>query len=95
MHLKVIYCGEIESLQIIQKVEGFLFFLREFQQGCQIFLGTTNQNGGKMYQMAIKCTKWPKDIQFTQNGIFWFETIPSGNTEFQPSLSLTKVNSNL
>jgi hypothetical protein len=27
-------------------------------QGCQIFIGATYQNGGKIYQMTTKCTKW-------------------------------------
>jgi hypothetical protein len=37
-------------------------------QGCQIFLGTTYQNGKnipkdhKIYQMATKYTKWPQNI---------------------------------
>jgi hypothetical protein len=29
-----------------------------YLQGCQIFLGTTYQNG-KIYQITIKYTKWP------------------------------------
>jgi hypothetical protein len=28
-------------------------------QGCQIFIGTTYQNGKNMYQMTTKCTNWP------------------------------------
>jgi hypothetical protein len=38
---------------------------RTFRQGCQIFLGTTYQNGKnipndhKMYQMDPKCSSWP------------------------------------
>jgi hypothetical protein len=38
------------------------------QPGCQIFLGAKYQNGKnitnnhKIYQMSIKCTKWPQNI---------------------------------
>jgi hypothetical protein len=55
-------------------------------RGCQIFLGTTYQNWGKVYQIAIKYTNWrqirPNDYKiyqhfplqiprkFTQIGIF-------------------------
>jgi hypothetical protein len=32
------------------------------EQGCQIFLDTTYQNGGKIYQMTAKYTKWTYNI---------------------------------
>jgi hypothetical protein len=32
-------------------------------QGCQIFLGTTYQNGEKIYHIRIKYTKWPQNVQ--------------------------------
>jgi hypothetical protein len=44
--------------------------------------------GHKIYQMAVKCSKWPKNIptsSFTKpfkiypNWDFWFENKPSGN----------------
>jgi hypothetical protein len=39
-----------------------------WDQGCQILLGTTCQNGGKIYQMTTKCTtkctKWPYNVPF-------------------------------
>jgi hypothetical protein len=66
-----------------------------------MFLGATYPNGenipkgGKLYQIAIKCTKRPENClnghiiyphfqlqdpaKFTQIRIFWFENIPSGN----------------
>jgi hypothetical protein len=36
----------------------FFTFLHRFQQGCQIFLGTTYQEGVKMYQITTKYTKF-------------------------------------
>jgi hypothetical protein len=45
-------------------------------------------NCNKIYQMAVKYSKWSKKYQhfpfkdpskFTQIGIFWFENKPSGN----------------
>jgi hypothetical protein len=32
------------------------------EQGCQIFLGPKYQNGGKIYQITTKYTKWPLNI---------------------------------
>jgi hypothetical protein len=29
------------------------------EQGCQIFVGRSYQNGGEMYQMTAQYTKWP------------------------------------
>jgi hypothetical protein len=43
-------------------------FCSLLQPGCQIFLGAKYQNGKnitnnhKIYQMSIKCTKWPQNI---------------------------------
>jgi hypothetical protein len=63
-------------------------------QGCQIFRGTTYQNGEnlpndhKIYQMVVKYSKWPQNIptlSFARSfkiypyGNFGFENIPSGN----------------
>jgi hypothetical protein len=49
-------------------------------QGCQIILGTTYQNGEKIYQITIKCSKWP---QFIPNGHSWNQMtrihIPNGH----------------
>jgi hypothetical protein len=48
-------------------------------QGCQMFLATTYQNGKnipndqKMNQMAIKYTKWPKNIP---NGHKIYQRLP-------------------
>jgi hypothetical protein len=36
-------------------------------QGCQIFLGTTYQNGEKIYQITIKYIIWPEDIPNSHN----------------------------
>jgi hypothetical protein len=59
-------------------------------QGCQIFLGTTYQNGGKYINGLSKCmyTKWsqniptcsiPKLTKIYPNSNFWYEKILSGN----------------
>jgi hypothetical protein len=59
-------------------------------QGCQIFLGTTYQNGKNIpnyhniYQMAVKCKNIPtssiaRPSKIYPNLDFWFENIPSGN----------------
>jgi hypothetical protein len=59
-------------------------------QGCQIFIGTTYQNGEnihyKIYKMSIKylhipkfSTPRPSKIHEISN--FWYENITSGNPE--------------
>jgi hypothetical protein len=52
-------------------------------------IGKNITNDHKLYQTAIKCTKWPKNFpnghenkalkKFTQICDFWFENKPSGN----------------
>jgi hypothetical protein len=37
-------------------------FFPRHEQGCQIFIGTKYQNGGKIYQIAIHYTKWSQNI---------------------------------
>jgi hypothetical protein len=37
-------------------------FIRGQTQRCQIFLGATYQNGGKIYQITTKYTKCPFNI---------------------------------
>jgi hypothetical protein len=47
------------------------------KQGCQIFLGTTHQNGKnlpngyKIYQMATKYTKWLQNIPKREKYTKW------------------------
>jgi hypothetical protein len=43
--------------QIIRRISGILKLAVGCDQGCQILLGTTNQNV-KIYQMTIWHTKW-------------------------------------
>jgi hypothetical protein len=74
-----------------------------FSQGCQIFLGTTYQNGKNIpnnqiiYQMAEIQTKWSENIptssiaspsKIYSNKDFWFENMPSGNPGFILNLNL-------
>jgi hypothetical protein len=57
------------------------FFRGGSLQGCQIFLGTTYQNGKNStklpYQMATKYTKWPQNI-------------PNGHKIYQMATKYTK-----
>jgi hypothetical protein len=36
--------------------------LKKSDQGCQIFPGSTHQNGKNIYQMTVNYTKWPQNI---------------------------------
>jgi hypothetical protein len=70
------------------------------KQGCQnfswykhtktgnIYQIPTNYNGHKLYQMAVKYSKWskyiltfsiPRPSKIYPNWVFWFENKPSGN----------------
>jgi hypothetical protein len=58
-------CRTNEDLKPILSIANSLFILqtlflriRASAHGCQIFLGTTNQNGGKYTEMATENTKW-------------------------------------
>jgi hypothetical protein len=46
-------------------------------QGCQIFLDTIYQKRRKIYQMAIKLTKWPQNL-------------PNGHKTYQMDIKYTK-----
>jgi hypothetical protein len=61
------------------------------EQGCQIFLGTTYQNG-KIYRITIKYTKWPQTIsngrKNRQNGHKKYQHLP---LQVPPKFTQTRI----
>jgi hypothetical protein len=55
--------------------------VQHFEQGCQ--RGKNIPNSQKMNKMAIKNTNISRPSKIYPNREFWFENIPSGNTDFE------------
>jgi glycerophosphoryl diester phosphodiesterase len=53
---------QIEEHASVKQVKTTFLKVWDWVQGCQIFLDTIYQQGGKIYQMTTKYTEWPKNI---------------------------------